>query len=457
MFEREPHDENPSDPIAPWILLGLAIGVPSGESLSTERTINQPVRMVEQASSKLQSHLDYLIGGEDSLVESSLPPALALAAGKGLDLSEPQITRREMLGLMGGFTAGLVGGNYLAAESSAQLQRYELSAAIKNQVDSIGNKLGVLLDHQPFTKDNALVILTGGARDSTLNHYDWWEPFEKRWSIKNGLTPEEAYERHSQFYNEIHTASQALTPRDQEVEYYQALWKEGVFLMPWWLVDDYDCVGMTVLTAALLRNLSPETTVTLTSHSMGAVSTRMLLNFMQKGYLDGVVDPQKIDRAVLVGDPYLGNEYYKNHTTVEAWDEFVKGAFDTEKNILHAIYPHFQGVEKLFRSNDIQIMLHRMLSLHPELIQSFEAGDLPFPVVSVADEDDVFTRYSPIPGSREMVLRNNGEFYIGGARDEVGFDVIPDQFQFITSNEAQEAHKRLPNAEESEVILSLKN
>jgi hypothetical protein len=102
-------------------------------------------------------------------------------------------------------------------------------------------------------------------------------------------------------------------------------------------------------------------------------------------------------------------------------------------------------------------MLHRLFSLHPELIQSLNAAGLPFPVVEVADENDVFTRYSRIPGSREMILKKNGEFHIDAVRNEAGFDAVPDQFQYITSTQAQEAHKRLPNEEESKVILSLKN
>lgn len=455
MFEHEHVDEYSSDFILPWALLGFAIGVPSGEFLNTERTINQPVRMVERAGNKLQNHLDYLIGSDDCVVETNGP--LALGVGNGFKLSEPQLTRREMLGLIGGFAMGLASGSYMTSESSHQLQRYELTTAITNQVQTIGNKLGVLLDNYPYQKNHALVIMTGGAPESTLNHYDWWKSFEKRWRIKNGYSPEEADGRHAYVYNEMVSASQASAPSEQEIKYYQTLWKEGVFLMPWWLVDDYDCVGVTLLTAAFIRNLPPKTAVTLTSHSMGALSTRMLLNFMQKGYLEGEIDPNKIDRAVLVGDPYLGNMYYSSHSTIEAWDEFVKGTFDKEKELLHAIYPHFQGVEKLFRSNDIQIMLHRLFSLHPELIQSLNASGLPFPVVEVADENDVFTRYSRIPGSREMILKKNGEFHIDAVRNEAGFDAVPDQFQYITSTQAQEAHKRLPNEEESKVILSLKN
>jgi hypothetical protein len=56
-----------------------------------------------------------------------------------------------------------------------------------------------------------------------------------------------------------------------------------------------------------------------------------------------------------------------------------------------------------------------------------------------------------------MILKKNGEFHIDAVRNEAGFDAVPDQFQYITSTQAQEAHKRLPNEEESKVILSLKN
>lgn len=446
--ENRQEDESSSNTAA-WALLGTGIGAAVSEYMSYEDSVVTPAAAIERAGHGVQHHLDSLLG---NTIHVDLGVPLSVIS-KGKDFSLPQLnpTRREMLGLMSSLILAFISDRTLRNNYFENEGRMKRARVFTEQVTGISNRLGKVFGDKPYAGDEALFIVTGGGKDTVVSHHEWWGPFERAWRVKNGDSPQEAQQAYAKLQHEIELSQVALTPTQQEMQFYQALWENKVFVLPWFLVDDYDVVGMSMLLMGIIDRLPKSTKITLAGHSMGPLAIRALLLGIQEETTIDIIDPATIEQVVLVGDPYIGD----GSDTQSSWSgsiNNINSVLSFAKKINNRLDAH-TDTTLIKRITDMALMLGKVITIEPKLIRGLDASQLPFPVVLAKDPNDVLAQTSETQGERVVVLDSNGVYVRGPQLSRSS--VIPPQLNYFNES-AQEAHRHLPDDNEAALILSLK-